>query len=130
MLVSLSHCILSCLRAGINKAQVTKVFRMNRGMALLFLGSRHLMGMEGSAPRPGRFYPRERPGTHFTRRMGGPQGRSGRAENLVPTGIRSRTVEPVVNRLIRCTVNNLKITRRSHNSTAIFKSVSEILQCN
>jgi len=30
--------------------------------------------------------------------MGGPQGRSGRAENLVPTGIRSRTVQPVVSR--------------------------------
>ena len=26
------------------------------------------------------------------------QGRSGRAENLVPTGIRSRTVQPVVSR--------------------------------
>ena len=30
------------------------------------------------------------------RRLGGPQGRSGRAENFVPTGIRSRTVQPVV----------------------------------
>ena len=30
------------------------------------------------------------------RRLGGPQGRSGRAENLVPIGIRSRTVQPVV----------------------------------
>ena len=32
----------------------------------------------------------------YYRRLGGPQGRSGRAENLVPTGIRSRTVQPVV----------------------------------
>ena len=32
------------------------------------------------------------------RRLDGPQGRSGRAENLVPTGIRSRTVQPVVSR--------------------------------
>jgi len=30
------------------------------------------------------------------RRLGGPQGRSGRAENLVPTGIRSWTVQSVV----------------------------------
>jgi len=30
--------------------------------------------------------------------MGGPQGRSVRAENLVPTGIRSRTIQPVVSR--------------------------------
>jgi len=34
----------------------------------------------------------------FYRRLGGPQGRSGRAENFVPTGIRSLTVQPVVNR--------------------------------
>ena len=30
------------------------------------------------------------------RRLDEPQGRSGRAENLVPTGIRSRTVQLVV----------------------------------
>jgi len=30
--------------------------------------------------------------------LGGPQGRSGRAKNLVSTGIRSRTVQPVVGR--------------------------------
>jgi len=30
--------------------------------------------------------------------VGGPQDQSGRAENLVPTGIRSRTVQPVVSR--------------------------------
>ena len=28
--------------------------------------------------------------------LGGPQGRSGRSENLVPTGIRSRTFHPIV----------------------------------
>jgi hypothetical protein len=31
----------------------------------------------------------------------GPQGRSGRAENLVPTGIRSRTIQPVAQSLYR-----------------------------
>ena len=34
----------------------------------------------------------------FYRRLGGPQSRSGRAENFVPAGIRSRTVQPVVTR--------------------------------
>ena len=34
----------------------------------------------------------------FYRRLGGPQGLSGRVENLVPTRIRSRTVQPVVSR--------------------------------
>ena len=32
------------------------------------------------------------------KRLGGPQGRTGQTENLVTTGIRSRTVHPVVSR--------------------------------
>jgi len=54
-------------------------------------------GGEWSAARSGLTLPRERPGTRY-RRLGGPQRQSGRAENLVPTGIRSRTVQPVVGR--------------------------------
>jgi len=53
---------------------------------------------EWSAARPGRTLPRQRLGTHFKRRLGGPQGRSVQAENLVPTGIRFRTVQLVVSR--------------------------------
>ena len=34
----------------------------------------------------------------FYRRLRGPQGRFGRAENLVPTGIQSWTVQPIVSR--------------------------------
>ena len=41
-------------------------------------------------------YPQERLGTHFTGGWVGPRGRSGRVENLIPTGIRSRTVQPIV----------------------------------
>jgi len=37
-------------------------------------------------------------GYPFQRRLGGPQGRSGRTENLVANGIWSRTVQPVVSR--------------------------------
>ena len=51
-----------------------------------------------SAPRPGRLYPRGKTRYPFYRRLGEPQGRFGRAENLVPTGIRSRTVQPIVSR--------------------------------
>ena len=57
-----------------------------------------LEGGEWSAARPGRtLHPGE---TRYPlyRKLGGPQGRSGRAENLVPTGIRSRTVQPVVSK--------------------------------
>ena len=37
----------------------------------------------------------------FYRRLGGLKGRSRKAENLVPTGIRSRTVQPVAQSLYR-----------------------------
>ena len=46
-----------------------------------------LEGGEWSAARPGRTLPPGKTRYPFYRRLGGPQGRSGRAENLVPTGI-------------------------------------------
>ena len=57
-----------------------------------------LEGSEWSAARPGRSLPRERPGTHFTGGWVGSRYQSGQAENLVPTGIRSRIVQPLVSR--------------------------------
>ena len=57
-----------------------------------------LEGGEWSAARPGRTIPPGKTRYPFYRRLGGPQGRSERAENLVPTGIRYRTVQPVVSR--------------------------------
>jgi len=57
-----------------------------------------LEGGEWSAARSGRTLPRLRPGTHFTGGwVGRRAGLDGR-ENLVPTGIRFRTVQPVVSR--------------------------------
>jgi len=52
-------------------------------------------GGEWSAAGPGRTLPPGKIRYPFYRRLGGPQGRSGRAENLVPTEIRFRTVQPV-----------------------------------
>ena len=46
-----------------------------------------LEGGEWSAARPGRTLLQEKSRYPFYRRLGGPQGRSGRAENLLPTGI-------------------------------------------
>ena len=60
-----------------------------------------LEGGERSAARPGRTLPPGKTRYSFYRRLGGLQGRSGRAENLVPTGIRSRTVQPVAQSLYR-----------------------------
>jgi len=57
-----------------------------------------LKGGEWSAARPGRTLPPGKTRYLLDRRMGGPQRRSGREENLVPTGIRSRTVQHVVSR--------------------------------
>ena len=57
-----------------------------------------LEGGEWSAARPGRTLPPGKSRYPFYRRLGGSQGRSGRAENLVPTGIWSRNVQPVVSR--------------------------------
>ena len=56
---------------------------------------------EGSASRPGRSLLPGKTRYPFYRRLGGPQGRSGQAEKLVPTDIRSRTVQPVAQSLYR-----------------------------
>ena len=60
-----------------------------------------LEGSEWSAARPGRTLPPGKTRYPLYRRLGGPQGRPGRAENLVPTGIRSRTVQSVAHLLYR-----------------------------
>jgi len=57
-----------------------------------------LEGGEWSAARPDRSLPPGKTRYPMYRRLGGPQGGSGRAENLVPTGIRFRTAQPVVSR--------------------------------
>ena len=59
--------------------------RVGRGIALLFHDRGTRRG-EWSAARPGRTLPPGKTRYPFYRRLGGPQGRSGRAENLVPTG--------------------------------------------
>jgi len=58
-------------------------------------------GGEWSAARPCRTLPTGKTRYPFYRRLGGPQGWSGQTENLVPTGIRSRTVQLVAQSLYR-----------------------------
>jgi len=60
-----------------------------------------LEGGEWTAARPGRTLPSGKTRYLFYGRLGGPQGRSGRAENFVPTGIGSRTVQYVAQSLYR-----------------------------
>jgi hypothetical protein len=71
--------------------------RVGTGIALLFHDRGTRSGwVVSSTPRP-HFSP-GKTRYPFYRRLGGSQGRSGRAENLVPTGIRSRDIQPVVSR--------------------------------
>ena len=60
-----------------------------------------LEGGEWSAARSGRTLPPGKTQYLFYRRLGGAQSRSRRAEILVPTGIRSRTVHPTAQSLYR-----------------------------
>ena len=60
-----------------------------------------LEGGEWSAARPGRTLPPERTRYPLYGRLGGPRGRSGRAENLAPPGLDPRTVQPVAQLLYR-----------------------------
>jgi len=71
--------------------------RVGRGIALLFHDRGTRRG-ERSAARLGHTLPPEKARYPFYRRFGEPQSRSGLAEYLFPTGIRSRTIQPVVSR--------------------------------
>jgi len=71
--------------------------RVGRVIALLFRDRDTRRG-EWSAERPGRTLPPEKTRYPFYSRLGWPKGRSGGAKKLVPTGIRSRTVQPAVSR--------------------------------
>jgi hypothetical protein len=72
-------------------------WRVGIGIALLFHDRGTRRG-ERSAARPGRTLPLENIRYPLYRRLGGPQGRYGLAENLTPPGIDPWTVQPVVSR--------------------------------
>ena len=57
-----------------------------------------LEGVSSQQDAPAALYTRERPGTHFTGGWVGPMAGLDGSENLVPTEIRSRTVQPIVSR--------------------------------
>jgi len=71
------------------------VQRVGRGIALLFHDRGTSWG-EWSAARPGRTLPPGKTRYQFSRRLGGHQGRSRMAGNLVPTGIRFRKAQRLV----------------------------------
>jgi hypothetical protein len=73
------------------------VQRAGRVIALLFHDRGTRRG-KWSAARPGRTLPPGKTRYPFYRRLGGPQGLSGRAENLAPPGFDTRTVQSIVSR--------------------------------
>jgi len=72
--------------------------RVGRGIALLFHDRGTRRGWVVSSTFRPHFTSGKKPGTHFTGGWVGPRAGLDRAENLVPTGIRSRTFQPVVSR--------------------------------
>jgi len=88
--------------------------RVGRGIALLF-HDRSTRRCEWLAARPGCTLPLGRTRYPFYRMLGGLQGRSGRAEHLVPTGIRSRTFQPVVSRYTDWATGPTKLKVPSRN---------------
>ena len=60
-----------------------------------------LEGGEWSAARPGRNLSLGKTQFQLYRRLGGPKGRSGWAENLTPLGFDPRAVQPVAQSLYR-----------------------------
>ena len=71
-----------------------------------------LEGGEWSAARPGLTLPPGKTQYPLYRRLAVPQGRSGRTEDLVATGIRSRTVQHVAQSLYRLSYPALYISNK------------------
>ena len=92
--------LILCLKVKWSRYRLSVAQRVGRGIALLF-HDQATRRSEWSAARPGRTLPPGKTRYPLYRRLGGSQGWSGRAENLVPTGIRSWTVQPVAPSLYR-----------------------------
>jgi len=75
-----------------------QALRVSRGIAVFFSRTFSTRWGRGVSPTPRPPLPPGKIRYPFYRRLSGPQGRSRRAENLVPTGIRLRAVQPVVSR--------------------------------
>jgi hypothetical protein len=71
-----------------------------RGIAILFYYTSALEGCKGSASRPDRFLPPGKTWYPLYRRLGGPQGWSGRVrkKSRLPPGFDPQTVQPVASR--------------------------------
>jgi hypothetical protein len=72
--------------------------RVGRVIAVLLHDRGTRRWVSGQQHAPAALYPPGKTRYPLYRRLGGPHGRSERAEDLVPTGIWSRIIKPVVSR--------------------------------
>ena len=108
---------------------------MSRGIALLFSRTFGFRKGCGSAPRPGRLYPRERPGTHCTGGWVGPRvgldrcgksrphrdsitDRPARSSVAIPTELPDHNFYPSRNILLANTENGMGGERSTHEVAA------------
>jgi len=91
-------CVIFIIRRFHPFLEATKALRVSRGIALVFLVPWHTRWGWGVSPTPRPPLPLGKTRYQCYRRLGGPRDHSGWEENLVPTGIRSRTVQPLVSR--------------------------------
>ena len=86
-----------------------------------------LEGGEWSAARTGHTLPTGKTRYPFYRRLGWPQGRSGRAGNLVPNGIRSRTVRSLVSRYIDWAIGHKQNVKWSRYRPGVPQRVGRVI---
>ena len=123
-----------------NKESKAKVFPLQarlcpRGCVELQLYSSMTTALEAgewSAARLGRTLPPGKTRYPLYRKLGGPQGRSGWAENLDPPGFDPRTVQPVVSRYTDWATrptHTFKYFLQTHAHIQKYKQKHEMLWC-
>jgi hypothetical protein len=85
-----------------------------------------LEGGEWSASRPGRTLTPGKTRYPLHRRLGGPQGRSGRTENLAPPGFDPRTVQPAISHYTDWAT---RPSQTIHRTTQITTKLEECVPC-
>ena len=86
------------VKVKVPSVQATKTVRVGRGIGLPFLRPRYWRWVWRVSTTPRPLYPRENPYLLY-RRLGGTQGRSGRAREISPPpGFDPRTIHPVASR--------------------------------
>jgi hypothetical protein len=85
--------------------------------------------VDGQTPRPGRFTSGKETRYPLYRRLGGPQGRTGRVQKISPApGFDPRAVEPVASRYTDCAIpaHIMSIIERTLNQVQIMLENTQV----